>query len=91
MDDFGIYRNVYRPLKAFYWTLLSLPYEERRKIANIFTLSLGLYGAEIDDIVRALATNGCNDLARGLEISMGEDKNTVVCAFPLIVTGNMLV
>ena len=29
IDDFGIHRNNYRALKAFYWIPANLPYEER--------------------------------------------------------------
>ncbi|KAL8960366.1 MAG: hypothetical protein Q9193_002916 [Seirophora villosa] len=53
IDDFGIHRNSYRALKAFYWIPSALPYNERRKLANVFTLTLGPHGASIDDVVEA--------------------------------------
>jgi hypothetical protein len=37
IDGFGVHRNTYRSLKAFYITLASLSYAERRKVSNIFT------------------------------------------------------
>ena len=41
---FGIVRNTYRSLKGFYLTPASLPYAERRKESNMFTLTLGPHG-----------------------------------------------
>ncbi len=89
IDDFGIHRNAYRPLKAFYQTPLSLPFNKRRKLANTFTLSLGPHSASVHDIVRAIAP-GCSSLAGGLELSIsGEDKDVVIYTFPMIVTGDI--
>ena len=51
IDGFGIHRNMYRSLKAFYITLASLPYAERRKVSNIFTLTLGPHGASFNSTV----------------------------------------
>ena len=51
VDDFGIFRNMYRALKGFYVTLAGLPYSERRKIANNFTLTLGPHGANLSQTV----------------------------------------
>lgn len=51
IDDFGIHRNMYRALKAFYMTLAGLPYCERSKVSNTFTLTLGPHGAEMADVV----------------------------------------
>lgn len=56
INDFRIYRKNYRALKAFSWIPgPNLPYEERRKIANNFTLTLGPHGANIEDVVDAIA------------------------------------
>ena len=41
IDGFGIFRNIYPSLKGFYLTPASLPYAERRKESNMFTLTLG--------------------------------------------------
>ena len=53
IDDFDVYRNMYRALKAFYLILACLDYQERRKLANIFTLLLNSYGAKIEKVVKA--------------------------------------
>jgi hypothetical protein len=44
IDGFGIFRNTYPSLKGFYLTPASLPYAERRKESNMFTLTLGPHG-----------------------------------------------
>ena len=46
---------MYRALKAFYWIPLFMPYDERRKLANVFTLSRGPHGADINDVIAAFA------------------------------------
>jgi hypothetical protein len=54
IDDFGVHRNMYRAIKAFYWIPANLPYAERRKIANVFTYCLGPQRANVEDIVHNL-------------------------------------
>jgi hypothetical protein len=49
INDFGVHRNMYRALKAFYWTPAALPYGERRKITNVLTFTLGPHGARVRD------------------------------------------
>ena len=55
VDDFGVHRNMYRALKAFYLIPACLDYQERRKLANVFTLSLGPHGAKIEEVVEAFS------------------------------------
>jgi hypothetical protein len=38
-----------RAIKGFYWIPANLPFAERNKTANVFTLTLGPHGANIDD------------------------------------------
>ena len=56
VDGFNIYRNNYRSLKGFYIIPANLPYNERRKIANNFTLFLESHGVSMDDIVHSFTT-----------------------------------
>ena len=87
IDDFGVHRNMYRALKAFYWIPANLAYEERRKIANVFTLSLGPHGAAIGDVVEAFAES-IRELDRGCLLNInGED--WMVCAFTLAFLGDI--
>ena len=57
IDDFGVHSNMYRALKAFYIVPANLSYEERRKIANVFTLTLGPHDAAIEGS-QELQSNG---------------------------------
>ena len=40
INNFGIYKNIYRILKIFYLILIYLNYIERKKFINIFILVL---------------------------------------------------
>lgn len=87
IDGFGIHRNMYRSLKAFYLIPAALPYKERRKIANIFTLTLGPHGAEIKDVVEAIRRP-----IQKLDACMDMDFNGSterVCAFNMAFLGDM--
>ena len=53
VDDFGVHRNMYRGLQTFYLIPACLEYSERRKLANVFTATLGPHGASLDDVVEA--------------------------------------
>ena len=52
IDDFDVYRNMYRALKAFYLILAYLDYQERRKLTNVFTLLLSSYETKIEKIIK---------------------------------------
>ncbi|KAI4204784.1 MAG: hypothetical protein LQ350_000850 [Teloschistes chrysophthalmus] len=64
-------------------------YEQRRMLANTFTLSLGPHGADVSDIVSAVSDGGCSQLARGYELTMDDNQVTVLCAFPMMITLDM--
>ena len=87
IDDFGIHRNMYRALKAFYWIPANLDYSNRRKIANVYTLSLGPHGADIADVVSSLK-GPLQRLARGVWMELKGVKR-FVCAFTLMIIGDM--
>ncbi|PYH93714.1 hypothetical protein BO71DRAFT_278728, partial [Aspergillus ellipticus CBS 707.79] len=53
IDDFGVHRNMYKALKAFYLTPAGLTYRERRYLDNSFTLTLGPHGAKMEDSIQA--------------------------------------
>jgi hypothetical protein len=87
IDDFGIHRNMYRALKAFYWIPAALPYGERRKIANVFTLTLGPHGARVEDII-ACFREASSELAEGVFMDINGLK-TLVRAFIIVMIGDM--
>lgn len=87
IDDFGVHRNMYRALKAFYLIPACLSYDERRKLANVFTLSLGPHGADLNDVVEAFhrplqQLDGATDLeVNGI--------TTTIWAFAITLLGDM--
>ena len=87
IDGFGIFRNNYRSLKGFYLTPANLPYSERRKEDNNFTLTLGPHGATMTDIVKSLKS-GLQVFEKGLKIFVNGIPTTV-CAFTMAFTGDM--
>ena len=54
IDDFEIYRNMYKTLKNFYWTFLSLSYWNWKKIVNVFILILNFHEIKIENFVNAI-------------------------------------
>jgi hypothetical protein len=88
IDDFGIYRNMYRALKGFYITLAILGYEERRKPSNEFTLTLRPHSISIDDVIRNLEP-GLSALGKGTKLIVSST-STLVKAFPIVLTSDML-
>ena len=86
-DGFGIYRNNYRALKAFYFVPANLPYEERRIIANNFTLALGPHGATMKDTIHAFSQS-IQELDKGTSLNIGGTA-TNVCSSILLITGDM--
>ena len=87
IDGFGIFRNTYRSLKGFYLTPASLPYAERRREKNMFTLTLGPHGATMPDIVKSLESE-LQVFEKGVRIVVNGE-TTTVCAFTMALTGDM--
>lgn len=87
IDDFGVHRNMYRALKAFYLIPACLEYSERRKLANVFTLSLGPHGAKIEDVVEAFS-RPVQKLDRGVQLDINGEMTTV-WAFAITFLGDM--
>lgn len=51
---FGLYCNLYRLLIGIYFILVLLSSRERDRRANVFPLTLGLYGSNFVDIVEVI-------------------------------------
>jgi len=86
IDDFGVHRNMYGALKAFYITPACLDYTDRRKPSNGFALTLGPHGASFDEIVSNLES-GMQALCHGVTLDIRGEK--LVKAFPILLTGDM--
>ena len=59
IHDFGVHRNMYRALKAIYLIPAYLSDEERRKIANVFTLTLDPHAANMQADVEGRRATSC--------------------------------
>ena len=88
IDDFEIHRNMYRSLKAFYLIPGNLSYEERRKITNVFTLTLRPHGASTEDVVKTFA-KPIRQLNKEFTLKIDEHDQEV-CAFTMTLIGDML-
>jgi len=87
IDNFGIYRNNYKVLKAFYWIPANLSYKKRKKIVNNFTLTLGPHGADVKDIINAL-TRPVRQLNKGISFIIN-NRELYICAFIIFFTRNL--
>ena len=87
VDDFGVHRNMYRSLKAFYLIPANLPYKERRILANVFTVTLGPHGAHLKDVIGAFG-KAIRALDRGQTLDINGEQTTV-CAFIMAFLGDM--
>ena len=87
MNDFGIHRNMYRVLKKFNWIPACLPYEKRRKLANVFTLTLGPHDAESDIMIDSFAKHMKN-LNKGTSMHI-ESQVNFICAYTMNFLSDM--
>jgi hypothetical protein len=87
IDGFGIHRNMYRSLKGMYVTPAGLPYAERRKIGNNFTLTLGPHGASFNDVISSFQRD-FQSLEKANELKVNGEATTVMM-FVLAYTGDM--
>ncbi|SMR43431.1 unnamed protein product [Zymoseptoria tritici ST99CH_3D1] len=87
IDDFGLYRNMYRALTGFYMLFGSLSNKERNRRANCIPLTLGPHGSNMEEMIEAIGGT-LSLLDRGAEMTIaGEDR--LVCASTLMFIGDM--
>ena len=82
-----MHRNMYRALKTFYLISACLTYKKRRKLANVFTLSLKSHKAKLDDIVKVFV-KPIQKLDRGTQLEVNDNLKTV-CVFAITFLGDM--
>ena len=87
VDEFEIHRNMYRFLKAFYLISICLFYRERRKIVNIFTLTLKSHDVDIKNVVEVIRKS-IQELNVCFEIEIN-DVLEQVCAYNMIFLDDM--
>lgn len=54
IDGFGLYRNMYRKLDAFYIILARLSFQERTRRTNVYLVIVSPYSSNIEAVVRAI-------------------------------------
>ncbi|KAI9688924.1 MAG: hypothetical protein M1820_010214 [Bogoriella megaspora] len=87
IDDFGVYRNMYRSLTGIYLTLASMTERQRTRRLNTFALTLGPYASEFGDVINALGSLRAVD--RGTTLQLENEAETRFCAPVLCYTGDM--
>ena len=87
IDDFEIHRNMYRVLKIFYLISVCLSYVERRKMTNVFILTLNSHDANVQDVMKVF-NRSIRQLDRDVELVVNEERK-IVCAFTMIFLKDM--
>lgn len=86
LDEFGVYRNMYRSLLGIYAILSFLPEELRSTRSGVVPVTLAPFGAQQADAIDCLHHLGSLD--RGVVVTIrGEAR--VLCAPPLALVGDM--
>lgn len=87
IDDFGAHRNMFRALKGIYLTPAGLSYQERRRLANSFTVTLGPHGASFQDVLANISTD-LETVAKGFYSTLYGEQ-VIVTASVMALTGDM--
>ena len=85
LDGFGLYRNSYRSLMGVYLLLASFCFKERMRRVNVYPLTLGPHGSNLNDVLDALSS--LRNLDKGVVLELPQP--TRVCIFPLCTIGDM--
>ena len=86
IDGFGLYKNMYRSLMGIYMPFTSLNSTERNRRANVFPLTLGPHGSNLNNVMDTL--HGIRDLDRGMTMTIDGEEKTV-CAYIMAYLGDM--
>ena len=87
IDEFEIHRNMYRSLKAFYLIFANLSYEKRRKIINVFTLTLESHDVVFENVVKVFFKD-IKQLNRDFALFVN-DIETEICFFVMKLIDDM--
>ena len=85
LDGFGLYRNSYRSLMGVYLIPASFSSSERMRRVNVFPITLGPHGSNLNDVLDTLST--LRDIDKGVVLDLPQP--TRVCIFPLCMIGDM--
>lgn len=56
IDDFGLYRNMYRALIGFYIQNRAFTILERKRRTNVFPLTIGPYSSNLEGVIQAIGS-----------------------------------
>jgi hypothetical protein len=91
IDGFGVYRNMYKSLTGVYLIPSNLPLKERSRLVNIFPITLGPHGSNLDDVLACLEP-AMKALEKGLPMMLnvgnGCNKELRVCSLALGFIGD---
>lgn len=57
VDDFGLYRNMYRSVTGVYAMPAGLSIEDRQRSSNAYTVTFGPHGSDFDEVMGCLQTS----------------------------------
>lgn len=69
VDAFGLYRNMYRSLTGVYLIPANISLRERTRLVNIFPVTLGPHGTNIQDVFGAIS-HGYREVERGIQVEI---------------------
>ena len=82
-----MHKNIYKVLKTFYLIFIYLNYNERRKLANVFTLTLKSYNAKLNNVMKAFI-RFIQNLNREMKLKIN-DNIKVICTFDITFFKNI--
>ena len=89
IDAFGLYRNMYRALLGVYSMPACLQQPYRRQQRFHATVTLGPFGASLNQVVDAIGP-GLKTMYAGIDLVLGGEDNAFVWSGPIAFTGDMV-
>lgn len=86
-DGFGLYRTMRKSIMGVYMLIVALPKNEHTRQANVYPLTLGPYGSNFEDVIKALAP--MRFLDEGMMVNI-KGTDVLVCAPLLALIGDMV-
>ena len=88
IDDFEMYKNMYRILKTFYLISICLNYNERRKFANVFIFFLKSHDVKLDNMIK-IFYKLIQKLNRDVKLKIDKKEGMTMWAFNMTFLENM--
>lgn len=85
-DGFGLYRTMTKSIMGCYLQIAAMPRSEHTRQINVLPVTLGPHGANMHDVMKALAP--LRALDRGIAVDINGER-TMLCASIFALTGDM--